>query len=363
LTDSVDIANAPHPTNDSERLLFRQLFETLVRLDCEGKARPNLALSWSADSGRRVWNFTLHDSSSSARTTEAATTIVSSWRRRLADVRLLGVESASAQGNRLSVSMREPLDSAPLLFADPAMAVSDATDSASLQISETGILSLGPGRLINYRIEPRADPRDVLDRGADLVVTRDPALVEYAGSKAGVATFPLPWSRTYVLLQPAGAEAVPPSVARDAVKGDARSAEPPFWWEDRRQTCAEPAASSQTPTSSRVVYPRGDEAARGLAERIVALAGSEAGLRTTALNASEFSAALAGGIERAYILAVPRQSLAPCRDSAGWPAGATLQPLIDTRAHAIVRRGTPPLGVDWDGTVRLDEEWTGRDQP
>src|SRR5439155_19885395 len=46
LGDRVDPANAPHPTNDSERLLFRQLYETLVRVDCEGRVRPGLAASW-----------------------------------------------------------------------------------------------------------------------------------------------------------------------------------------------------------------------------------------------------------------------------------------------------------------------------
>jgi hypothetical protein len=26
---------------------------------------------------------------------------------------------------------------------------------------------------------------------------------------------------------------------------------------------------------------------------------------------------------------------------------------VETRAHAIVRRGVPPMTVDWDGTLRL----------
>jgi hypothetical protein len=92
--------------------------------------------------------------------------------------------------------------------------------------------------------------------------------------------------------------------------------------------------------------------ARGLAERIVALA---SGLRTAALEPAEFAASVTNGLDRAYVMALPRQTLTPCRDSAGWPGGATIQPLIDTRAHAIVRRGSPPLTVDWDGTVRVLE--------
>src|SRR5678815_5156745 len=34
LNERVDPANAPHPSNESERLVFRQLYETLVRVDC-----------------------------------------------------------------------------------------------------------------------------------------------------------------------------------------------------------------------------------------------------------------------------------------------------------------------------------------
>jgi hypothetical protein len=45
--------------------------------------------------------------------------------------------------------------------------------------------------------------------------------------------------------------------------------------------------------------------------------------------------------------------LAPCRDSLDWPPGALVTPLIDVRARAIVRRGSPPLWVDWLGTVRI----------
>src|SRR5512134_1217194 len=36
LTDRVDPANAPRPSNDAERVLFRQLYETLVHADCRG---------------------------------------------------------------------------------------------------------------------------------------------------------------------------------------------------------------------------------------------------------------------------------------------------------------------------------------
>src|SRR5262245_19057139 len=46
LSDRIDSSNARNPSNASERLLFRQLYETLVRIDCQGRVRPGLAASW-----------------------------------------------------------------------------------------------------------------------------------------------------------------------------------------------------------------------------------------------------------------------------------------------------------------------------
>jgi hypothetical protein len=225
--------------------------------------------------------------------------------------------------------------------------------------------------VLDVQITPDADPRDALDRRADLVVTRDPALVDYAASRPELATFPLPWSRTYVLLQPAGAEmiggnpydeALRQSLARDAVHAEARPAEPPFWW--TRPDCTLDSASVVVlPKSPVIAYTRGDAVARGLAERIVALAAPGSQLRTAGLDAAEFAGAIRGGRELGYIIGLPSRTLAPCRDSAALPRGSRIQPLIDTRAHAIVRRGSPDLTVDWDGTVRIRDDASGTDHP
>ena len=87
----------------------------------------------------------------------------------------------------------------------------------------------------------------------------------------------------------------------------------------------------------------------------MALTEPGAGLRAIGLEASELTTLLRRGAERAYILALPRQTLEPCREIAAFPPGARIHPLIDTRAYAIVRKGAPPLTVDWDGTVRVEE--------
>lgn len=339
MTDSVDLTHAPVPTNDGERLLFRNMFPTLVSLDCEGTAHPELASAWHADESGRRWIFTLAGSTTANR-------IITDWQLRRSDVSALGVQSASVDfDGRLVVTKRDSLDSLPTLFADPALAI-------------TG--EIRTGRPINFMAKPLSDPRDLLDSNADLLVSRDPALVEYAASKSGFTVFPLPWSRTYIMVQPPGSAPLPSTVARDAVRADARVAEPPFWWERAPAGCADSTAVPPSAVSNRVVYIRGDLIAQALAERILALTGSSDTLRTAGLERKEFSQTLRGGAERAFIVAAPREPLAGCRNFAGWPAGSRVEPLIDTRATAIVRRGSASLQMDWDGTPRVLDQTRAR---
>jgi hypothetical protein len=341
LADSVDLTHAPVPTNDAERLLFRNMFPMLVSLDCDGIVYPELASSWHADVAGRRWIFTLADSSDAAGA-RAADRIIGDWQLRGSEVSALGVQSASADSNgRLVVTMRDSLDSLPTLFADPALSITREVPNR---------------RPVNSIAKLHSDPRDLLDSGADLLVSRDPALIEYAESKRDFTLFPLPWSRTYIMVQPAGSAPLPRTVARDAVRADARVAEPPFWWQQLAGACASSTAASPSAVSNRVVYVRGDLTAQGLAERIVALTGSGETLRTAALEPLEFSQALESGGERGFIVAAPRESQAGCRTFGGWPAGSRVEPLIDTRATAIVRRGSASLRVDWDGTPRVLDE-------
>jgi hypothetical protein len=262
----------------------------------------------------------------------------------------------------LVVTLRDTPDSQPLMFADRSLAVVHTGSHAS--VNERGLVlqtDAGSPRVIDLRVEPRTDPRDALDRGADLLVTRDPELIEYAGTRPALSTFPLPWSRTFLLLAQPGLElprgvlstdSARSSLARDAVRAEARPAEPPFWWQN--PACPEATSRPGSGTaSSRIVYPEGDRVARDLAERIVALAGSTTRVRSAALSNPEFAVALRSGSELAYIVAAPRNSLAPCRDSSTWPAGTSVTPLIETRARAVVRQGAPPLMVEWDGTIRV----------
>ena len=206
------------------------------------------------------------------------------------------------------------------------------------------------------------DPRDALDRGTDILVTHNPAVVEYVAGQPEFVSFTLPWTRTYVLLEPGNGTDSLAHILRDAqvqrsladaARVSARPAQPPFWWSELSACTGHPAAESQH-RSSRVVYAEGDDVARLLAERVVALTPPGTDVRTAALKPAELGAVLRSGSEKAYVLATPRRSLAPCRDSSSWPRTASILPLIDTRDFLIVRRGSPPLTVEWDGRIRID---------
>ena len=355
LTDPVDWARVSNPANDSERLLFRQLFETLVRVDCRGEIRPGIADKWSSDSTGRIWTFTFPEPGQfTDHPPITAGAVASSWKAREPAVQSLGIDSAVALDDRtLRVTLRASRDSAPRLFADPLLSV-DRRVAAVHEPSGRVVVPNDPP--VDFELSPAGDPRDALDRGVDLVVTRDPAVAEYVASRPEFVTSPLPWGRTYALLQFAGTQPISGTwradSLRDVVQAEARPAQPPFWWSGPQSCRLDVLMGVTLPTSPRLVYSRTDEIARALAERIVALSGNTQ-LRAVGLGEIDFSTALRDGGERGYIVFLPRNVAAPCHASAALPAGGWLEPLIDTRARAIVRRGAPPLSIDWDGSIKV----------
>ena len=53
--------SVPVATTAAERIAFRHLYETLLRVDCTGALRPGLAESWTSEEGGRAWRFTLRE--------------------------------------------------------------------------------------------------------------------------------------------------------------------------------------------------------------------------------------------------------------------------------------------------------------
>ena len=337
-----------HPEDSS--VVARRRPEPLIRLDCLGVARPDAAESWTPDSSHRTWTFVLGTSALGVTAAAAAT----EWRTRADAATALrhgGVASViPLDDRRIVVTLDRPADSVPPLFADPSLGL--VTDT----LPPSGTTFVG---------RPAAgDPRDALDAGVDILRTGDPAILEYARTRDDFTVHPLPWTRTYVLVVPPGHQSIGALVptdsvgfreglARDAVHVMARGAAPPFWW-DAMGPCSEVQAlppPQSAPRSDAVVYAREDAVARALAERVVALS-DQPTMATRGLPRRAMPEAIRAGYGRAYVLAVARPALIPCREVAGWPAGSTLIPLIDTRMSVIVRRGVPRLTVDLDGALR-----------
>ena len=395
----VDWSHAPEPTNAAERLVFAQVYETLIAVDCDGRARPGLAASWTLDATRTRITLSLRDGARfSSGAVVTASGVLAAWQatsERSASLARLAREVANGttviDDHTLLVSLP---DTAWLVLADRALAVylpqaarvldgsgpfrpseqSAAVPSGAFLL--TPVASSDPNLLI--RRTPSGDPRDAIDAGADVLITDDPTAVGYAAARANLATVPLPWARTYavampdaasrigeVLLRPDSASvASPSSLARDAVRAQARAAQPPYWWEDNTPCSAAPdsrgTASAADRRSNRVVYRRDDATARGLAERLVALDSRSV---AAGLAPNDFNRALRDGGDAAYVLDLPRTSLSSCdgrallRSSAPWLASASggprLIPLIDARETAIVNRDRVAATVDWSGTLRF----------
>jgi hypothetical protein len=196
-----------------------------------------------------------------------------------------------------------------------------------------------------------SDLRDVLDapsgpsnrRRPDVVITRDPTVVSYAEQRRDYFTTALPWSSTYIFVASHAGETFSvasasdrEALARDAVTSSTRGAAEPFaWLSDSSCAKALPARSAQP---HRVIaYAAGDGTARELAARIVSLAGFS---RVMAMAADSIHDALVAGRVAAAVIPIARDLSTRCgtRDDARVASNAV--PLVDARAHAIVRRGS-----------------------
>jgi extracellular solute-binding protein (family 5) len=373
-------ANIGIAVPDVASFVQRQLYETLIRIDCRGASGPELAQSWTGgDSGRR-WTFTLRPG---ARFSDGVPlTAADVFAALTRDSSLLDGGAATLESvDRVSVRFPIAYAGVPPVFADPALQVSRLdvasggqlgsgtarVDSSSATVTFT---PAGPGRpTVTARSSAGGDARDLLDHGIDILVSGDPEVLSYAAGKSDVTTVPLPWDRVYVLLSP-----LPPTVgdtaraglARDVVRTDARPARGRYWWMagpacPASDTVAASLATTGSSPAAVVFYAQDDAAARGLAERLVALGFLGPGGRASGVAAADFVVRFAAG-GASYLVPLSREVLVPCRAVADLAARApwlTSDPsrhitaLVETRRRAIVRRGGSSFTVDWDGTLRL----------
>jgi hypothetical protein len=229
------------------------------------------------------------------------------------------------------------------------------------------------------------DPRDLLDRGVDLLLTRNREALDYAATLSSFESTPLTWARTYVLLTPGRAPGTPmlsddqrEALARDAVRGEARGARGPFWWQGLAD-CAvgDTAGSTRSRFTPRIVYDAADDVARGIAERFVGLAraGSREPApfldvllpdrprrtyqRSSGVTGDAAAQARRSGTDAGYVIALDSHPIDPCRDlqrlmdDAPWLDPETIVPLVETRLQAIVRRGRGHVTVEGDGGLLI----------
>jgi hypothetical protein len=405
LSERVSPWNAPYPANESERLLFRQLYETLIRADCMGRLVAGLATSWRLDADGRTWMVTLRENARfSDGTPVTAADVRASWMRSPSGDELRPqagrlVDSVAAVDNRtLAVRLRGQ-HTQPLSLAHTDLAVTKpapdstwpvGTRAAQLVSADDrpavgdSVLTVARDSLPSIRFLVAAgDPRDLLENSVDLLITRDPSALDYAATLPQYQSAPLEWQRTYVLLTPARPRSSPAlslearqRLADDAVRGEARGAQGPFWWEMAADCEVARVAPGQSVPAPRIVYDGNDPSARDLAERLVGIVRAAPGTRelldallpdrprrtyqrATGLTNEALALARRRGNDAGYIVAVDSRPLDACRDlqalieTGRWLDPETIVPLVETRLHAVVRRGRSGLTAEWDGGLVL----------
>jgi hypothetical protein len=332
LTDQVSPAHAPIPTNDSERLLFRHVYDTLVHTDCDS-VRPGLAASWQLDGAGITWIIHMRrDARFSDGLAVTARDVIASWTLdgsalRPEVARFILSATAPDEGTLFVVlkpqaNQERATPVAPDILAQPALAIarfapgspwpfgtrdvrldSPATSSSGrTTITLVPTIDVAPSTAppatsttppaadgLRFLVWPNRDARDLLDQGVDLVVTRDPAALAYANVLGQFESIPLPWLRSYVFVgrnRVIDATLAPEprqQLATDAVSGEARGSS--LDWDDAWHRCTSGAAdaprASELPATSasapRLAFDQADPVARSLAERIGVLASRPGG--------------------------------------------------------------------------------------
>jgi len=369
LTESVDPRHAPRARNDAERIVFRHLYESPVRIDCDGHAVPELFDQWTKDDGGRRWTFRLRDG---AQFWDGAPVTAQDvvFGRGGIGYTLSAPPRPAPDTRAVTVTLAKETNDVPIVLGDRSLTVTKSAPDTSWPIG-TGrfwatsgtttaqeIRAHSPqGDTIVFKFATSGDARDLLDAGVDLLVTRDRALRDYGATLPNHTVVALPWDRTYVYVT-AEAGGTRFDGLEQSVRAEARRAEGDFWWLDLRG-CGVGAAPSggggiSPPAPSgqhRILFLRSDPTARELAGRIAALTRGVA----TARGADDFRDALTSGGAWGYVVALPRVTPDPCRTAKellpSWRA--TFTALVDTRATAIVRTGSARWTVDQDGTVHL----------
>lgn len=234
LPGAVNPQHAPLPRTEAERHIFGSCYETLVRIDCEGRLEAGLARTWQAHDAGRTWVFQLRED---ARFWDGsplgAVHVIASWRQAEQWCRLAGEPSPFLRfqpGGRgleplgpreVAIHLHTPDEFFPWLLAHPALSVAGAVDDLGWPAGSGPLQPLGPpadGYLelaavphhpdapvwsrLGIMLTDTIDERDALDLGADVLVTRYRDVAAYFAARPALQTEYLPWDRSYYLVVP-----------------------------------------------------------------------------------------------------------------------------------------------------------------
>src|SRR5213592_2115173 len=280
LSDAVDPRHAPFARNDAERIVFRHLYDSPVRIDCDGQVRPALVDRWEKDGGGRRWTFHLRDA---AQFWDGAPVTAQDIVFGKGGV---GYTLGAPEKSVVAMSFAKERDDVPALLGDPSLAVTKPAPDSSWPIGTGAYWATSAtttaqeirahtthGDTLVFKFAASGDARDLLDAGVDLLVTRDRALRDYAATLQNHEVAALPWDRTYVYVTAeAGGGSTRFDGLEQAVRAEARRAEGDFWWRDLRACGIARDSAPPAPTGQRrILYQRGDPTARELAGRLAAL--------------------------------------------------------------------------------------------
>ncbi len=339
---------APLPTNDSERLLYHNLYETMIDVRCDGVVVPSLAESWSGPDADGLWVMNLRKGARfSDGTSLRAGDVIDSWEQTLASL---------SQGRELDGTTALPVDGLvfnaadeytvaiapgpwasqfPQLLAGDAFAVTGRRQNGELPMgSGSWKIAIEKGNdhvagkivCIRNRFHPVApvgsdslifdfrnaglDERDLPFDQLDMVILRDRRAVDFAADLSSFVGTPLPWDRTYLLVLPQSPNHLPlrsllaapgflGSLAHDVVGNEARAIRGEMESLRELNDCSfiYERNSGKIPESrfepGLVLFAEEDRSAAGIAARLVALArnrgDNHGAITATAMKGSEWS--------------------------------------------------------------------------
>lgn len=236
LMDSVRPGHAPVPGNASERVVFSQLYETLVKVGCDGTLQSGLADHWSCTDDGTTWVFRIRDGAVFWDGTRVTASLVKrAWIKNqkippsadhVSPWAWLNARSKSVKvmdAQHLAIQLPEAQVDFPLLLAHPATSV------ALIQPGWQWPVGSGPGRLkastpaplpdlnvtpnihhpaspiwkaLHFLVKPDQDARDLIVLDPDLLVVGDLTSVDFFRGAPGYLVSPLPWQRLYLLVCP-----------------------------------------------------------------------------------------------------------------------------------------------------------------